>query len=185
MKRPTQILLIAAVAVGAAAAGYLTRQGLSEPDSAARLDPATAEHAGTALMALELPDLDGHPQALEQWRGNVLVVNFWATWCPPCIKEIPEFSAVSRRHADAPVRFVGISIDQAEAVRRFQRDFEVPYPLLIGTPNTLTMAKSFGNSVQALPFTVILDQAGEVRHIKLGTLNEAELEGKIRALLGS
>ena len=173
-------LIVVAVAVLAAVAGFLVSRGTSDPAPTAQVDPA----AGNAILALALPDSHGELQALQQWRDRVLVVNFWATWCPPCLTEIPDFAAVSRGFADSPVQFVGLAIDKAESVRKFGEEHNVPYPLLIGTPQTLGLTTALGNAVQALPYTIIFDRAGKIAHIKLGTLNRTELEGKIRALLG-
>lgn len=182
MKTLLRYSMIGLIAAAAAMAGYFTSvslRGNAAANAASTIPPGTNE----TLLGLTLPDLDGTEQTLAQWRGKILVVNFWATWCPPCIKEIPEFSAVSRRHADAPVQFVGISIDTADNVREFNTRFDIPYPLLIGSMQTLAVATELGNSVRALPFTVILDRHGDIRHVTLGTLSEAELEGKIEDLL--
>lgn len=182
MKRGLSYLLIAAAAVAATLAGYYTSTVLrGDSPVAAGLPPEAAE----TLFAITLPDADGEQHTLADWRGKVLVVNFWATWCPPCIKEIPEFSAVARRHADNPVQFVGISIDTAENVREFDERFNVPYPLLIGSSQTLGLAVDVGNTARALPFTVIIGTDGRIADVTLGTLNEAQLEGKIRSLLPS
>lgn len=178
MTRPLQFVLIAVVAVAAGVAGYLTREA-TQTDTAV----SVSADANAELLALSLPDIDGVEQTLAQWQGKVLVVNFWATWCPPCLKEIPDFIEVSRRHANNPVQFVGVSIDRPEAVKTFAAEFKIPYPLLLGSPSTLEMARGFGNSAQALPFTVIIDRAGVIREVKLGTLNQDELERRIRALL--
>lgn len=182
MKRGLSYLLIAAAAVAATLAGYYTSTALrGDTPAAAGLPPEAAE----TLFAITLPDADGEQYALADWRGKVLVVNFWATWCPPCIKEIPEFSAVARRHAGGPVQFVGISIDTADNVREFAERFDVPYPLLIGNNQTLGLAVEVGNTARALPFTVIIGTDGLIADVTLGTLNETQLEGKIRSLLPS
>ncbi|ENO85753.1 TlpA family protein disulfide reductase [Thauera linaloolentis] len=183
MNRKLQTLLILAVAILAGIGGYLAnRSGETAPSTQTRQVPAQAIDA---LLALTLPDTDERPQALEQWRGKVIVANFWATWCPPCRKEIPDFAAASQALADQPVQFVGISVDSLEKVRAFDDEFKVPYPLLIAGPDVLTLAAEFGNDARALPFTVIIDRDGKARHIKLGTLKRDELESKIRALLAS
>lgn len=181
MKRRFRFAAIAAVAITAGVAGFLTRQQSHSDTAGVEIPPG----AGGELLAMTLPDVDGSPHSLEQWRGKVMVLNYWATWCPPCMKEIPDFAEVSRSFADAPVQFVGISIDRAENVRAFDEKMDVPYPLLIAPPQALETTARLGNAAQALPFTVILDQRGDVRHLKLGVLNRTELEGKIRALLAS
>lgn len=186
-KRVARGVLFLAIAALAGFGGYQTHQWRSAQQPAAEAASAATvpADAGQTLMTLTLPDADGNGQALAQWRDKVLVVNFWATWCPPCLKEIPDFAAVSRRYQDQAVQFVGVSIDTADNVRRFSTEHNVPYPLLIGTSDTLRLAAQFGNAAQALPFTVILKPGGTIDYIKLGVLNEAELERKIQALLGS
>lgn len=179
MRRSLQLALILAVAVGAGIAGYWTNRSLHGE----AVSEAAARDASARLFALSLPDVEGRSQALGQWRGKVVVVNFWATWCAPCRKEVPDFAATSRQLSDLPVQFVGLSIDHADNVRSFQAEHRVPYPLLIASPQTLELAAGLGNSLQSLPFTAIFDREGHLSYAKLGTLKAAELEGKIRALL--
>ncbi|EPZ15264.1 hypothetical protein M622_03820 [Thauera terpenica 58Eu] len=182
MKRKLQTALIVAVAVAAGIGGYLANRNPTTTTTQTREVPLETVNA---LLALRLADTEGQLQALEQWRGKVIVANFWATWCPPCRKEIPDFAAASQSLAGEPVQFIGLSIDSADKVRAFRDEFKVPYPLLIAGPEVLTLAAGFGNEARALPFTLIIDRDGKVRHIKLGTLKREELEGKIRALLAS
>lgn len=177
-----RIFAVAAVVVVAVAAGFFARQ-MQAPTNPA--DSAVSRDAGRPILALTLPDSGGSPQALEQWRGKVLVVNFWATWCPPCLREIPEFSAVSARYHESPVQFVGIGIDRPDNIRKFAEENKVAYPLLIAPLEALELTTPLGNTSRALPFTAIFDRRGELDFVKLGTLNEAELEGRIRALLDS
>lgn len=172
----TLILVAAFLAAGA----FLIQRTLSP---APHLPTGVTPAAQPALMALRLPDADGTEHSLSDWQGQVLVVNFWATWCPPCIKEIPEFSAASRHYAGQAVQFVGLSIDTADNVRKFRDRFEVPYPLLIGGNDTLQLATEFGNAARALPFTVFVGPDGQLRDVKLGMLNERELRQRIDALL--
>jgi peroxiredoxin len=183
MKEVWRTGLIVAVALAAGLAGFYARDHAADEQPAGQISAASAG-AAEALLKLELPDAAGRLQALEQWRGKLIVANFWATWCPPCLREIPDFSAVSRGLPDTDVQFVGISIDSPENVARFATEQQVPYPLLVAPPSTLEIAAKLGNSAQALPFTVILGRDGNLAFVKLGTLSKTALEGKIRSLMG-
>src|SRR5262245_27517988 len=118
----------AMVTVGlvAAAAGYGIKSWTDrQPDD--RPNPAAVQ----ALMALSLQDLDGANKAIDTWRGKVIVVNFWATWCAPCRQEIPEFVKLQGELGTRGLQFVGIAIDQPRQVGEFVREFHINYPVLI------------------------------------------------------
>ncbi len=181
MTRGVQAALIAVVVVISAMAGHFAGRSMA-PD-AAPIATVPAREAVAALFALTLPDSAGTPHALAQWQGKIVVVNFWATWCPPCRDEIPAFAAVSRRLAGEQVQFIGLSLDSAENVQAFAQEFDVPYPLLIASYDVLGLVAATGNPSRALPFTLIVDRHGKIRHTELGSLNTAELEGKIHPLL--
>jgi thiol-disulfide isomerase/thioredoxin len=128
-------------------------------------------NAAARLLSLTLPDLEGKPQALSQWKGKVLVVNFWATWCPPCKEEMPEFSRLNKEFSPNGVQFVGISIDTAEKVLAFSKETPVSYPLLISNLDSLDLASDLGNRAKGLPFTIIrpagrLPATGQTRQVR-------------------
>ena len=127
-----------------------------------------------------LPDLDGRPHRPDEWEGKVLVVNFWATWCAPCRKEIPLLIDLERRRPG--VRVVGIALDRADAVRAFARELGIGYPILLDDLRGSTMRR-YGNRVGALPFTVITDRDGVVAYVRLGELEAAELDWVTETLL--
>jgi len=163
-------LIVAAVAVAAVIAGALfgwSKIGPqpSSPDAAAR------------LLALRLPDLAQRQHALSEWRGKVLVVNFWATWCPPCREEIPGFVRLSEKYKEKGVEFVGIGVDSADKIRDYAAKEGINYILLIGDTSAMDIAPAFGNRAQGLPFTVVLDRSGAIRKVKIGLFDEAELDG--------
>jgi len=151
-----------------------------------RLAPSPAlPDASRLLFAQQLPDGSGTMHDLSTYRGQIVVVNFWATWCPPCVKEIPEFSRVQKEFAHRNVRFVGLGIDSAANVARFAREVPTAYPLLVaGVPGT-ELARQFGNAAGALPYTVILGKDGVVQARKLGTMTESELRGWLQTLTHS
>jgi thiol-disulfide isomerase/thioredoxin len=136
-----------------------------------------------ALLALSLPDTDGTPQSLRQWRGKVLVVNFWATWCGPCREEMPEFVRAQRDFGPKGLQFVGIAVDQRDKVVQFAKELGLNYPALIGGYDAMDLSKPLGNRLAALPFTVILDREGRVAHTQLGPLRPAQLRSIVANLL--
>ncbi len=174
-------LLLIVISTLAAGAGYF----LSKPRQAPLppLEAAPAADAPIRLLALTLPDLDNRPQALAQWKDKVLVVNFWATWCPPCKEEMPEFSRISNKYSSNGVQFVGISIDTAEKVAAFQKETPVAYPLLVSSLDALALSSDLGNRAKALPFTVVLRRDGSVQKVKLGKFATPDLEKAIEAAL--
>lgn len=137
----------------------------------------------TAIFDLVLTDTDGKAQSLRQWRGRVLVLNYWATWCFPCREEMPGFSRLHDKYQAKGVQFVGISIDEAAKIIEFQKETPVSYPLLIGDMKTMTNSAELGNSRQALPFTAVFDRNGQLVMSKLGRWNEADLEPKLLELI--
>ena len=120
---------------------------------------------------------------MAQWRGKVLVVNFWATWCAPCREEIPALMRLQRNYAANGVQFVGIAIDNASKVRDYAEEMQINYVLLIGSMETLGVTKDLGNPAGVLPFTVVLDHAGKVAYVHAGQLSEASLGAVLAPLL--
>jgi thiol-disulfide isomerase/thioredoxin len=136
-----------------------------------------------ALLAIALPDADGKEQPLGQWKGKVVVVNFWATWCAPCREEMPEFVRLQQELGPKGLQFVGIAIDQADKVGQFAGEIGLNYPALIGGYGAMELSKTLGNAMMALPFTVIVDRSGRIAHTQLGPLREDKLRGIVGQLL--
>ena len=144
--------------------------------------PASPQ-AAAALAGLALPDPAGKEQRLDQWRGKVLVVNFWATWCAPCREEMPEFIKAQSEYGAKGLQFVGIAVDQADKVEQFAKEIGLNYPTLVGGFGAMELSKSLGNDVMALPFTVVMDRKGTVVHTQLGELKPAKLKSIVAQLL--
>lgn len=170
---------IVGVAVAAAALGGGVWFGSTQRSPA---PPAPA--AAAALAERGFRDLHGTDQRLSQWRGKVVVVNFWATWCPPCREEIPGLIDVQQRLGPKGVQIVGIAIDSADKTREFAANIGINYPIVVGGMETIDLARSLGNKTGGLPFTVILDRRGNVAGTHLGLMTTAQIEAAIRSADG-
>jgi thiol-disulfide isomerase/thioredoxin len=138
-----------------------------------RLDAASDSRA---LLATNFSDLSGRSRGLSEWKGKALVVNFWATWCAPCREEIPMLLELRAKYAHKGIEIIGIAIDQAAKVRQFSQDMKIVYPILVADHTALDLVRSLGNAPGGLPFTVVLDARGKLKHRKLGLLKQPELE---------
>jgi thiol-disulfide isomerase/thioredoxin len=139
-----------------------------------------AEQGIGSLFASTLIDARGKPHAFTQWKGKTLVVNFWATWCPPCREEMPAFSRLQTKFASNGVQFVGIALDSADSVLDFSIQNPATYPLLIGGAEGTELARQLGNAMLALPYTLIITPAGTLRLARMGGLSESELDAMLR-----
>jgi thiol-disulfide isomerase/thioredoxin len=135
----------------------------------------SADGKTVVLADISLPDTQGKLQNLSQWQGKTLVINFWATWCPPCLTEIPDFIAVQKAYRDKNVQFIGIAIDRLSAVKTYQAQLKINYPILIAEETGVEIAQSWGNRMNTIPFTVILNPNGQIIHSQMGPLNQSEL----------
>jgi thiol-disulfide isomerase/thioredoxin len=145
------------------------------------LEASLSDGAIARLFATRLDDSSGKAQAIAQWQGKTLVINFWATWCPPCREEMPAFSRLQTKYAGNGVQFVGIALDTADNVRKFSQQLTVSYPLLIADSQGSELTRQLGNASLALPYTVVIGPTGDVRLARLGRVAEHELD----ALLAS
>lgn len=177
MKKAGIWVALGSIALLAAAVGY--RFGAL--DQGAELPPIAAP--SQAIYDLTLVDQQGTAQAIGQWRGKVLVLNYWATWCHPCREEMPGFSRLHDKYLGKGVQFVGISIDTADKIAHFQKETPVSYPLLIGDMDAMKNSAGLGNSRQALPFTAVFDRSGRLAMTRLGRWPEADLERQLIGLL--
>lgn len=171
-------LMIAAIGGVAAAAGYATHlYRLGDLGGGAPAD------FGRAILDGRLSTLDGTPQTLSGFRGRILVVNFWATWCAPCREEIPLFVRLQREYVVKNVQFVGIAVDQVDKVREFAKEFNINYPLLMGGMDAIELSRQAGNKAGVLPYTLILNPAGQIVASLVGGISEERMRGALQPLL--
>jgi thiol-disulfide isomerase/thioredoxin len=136
---------------------------------------APAGIAPAALWAASFVDTSGRPVALGQFRGRVIVANFWATWCAPCREEIPVLAAAQSQWGGRGVQVVGLTSDDPAAVARFAAEFRLTYPVLTGRSDVDELGRRLGNAAGVLPFTAILDGEGAVLATKVGAYSASEL----------
>jgi thiol-disulfide isomerase/thioredoxin len=185
-------LLAALIIVGAGAAGYVAYR-VNQPASSAvtdaprpvqqpapAADPAPSEpEAGKkksvpdTLPAITLANLEGKPTALASFAGRPLLVNFWATWCAPCRREIPLLNKIRTQRKSQNAEIVGIAVDFKDDVVKYTEKTHIGYPLLIGEEDGLAAAEAFGMGM-AFPFSVFVDSQNRILTIKIGELHEDE-----------
>lgn len=142
----------------------------------ASMGPATSG-ATAVLFAHTFNDAEGAAQPVAQWRGQWLVVNFWATWCAPCVEEMPELERVHVDYRARGVTVIGLGIDSPAAIRGFRNQLKLTLPLLVAGTDGTILARELGNPSGALPYTVLIDPQGRVVQARLGRIKEAELRG--------
>jgi thiol-disulfide isomerase/thioredoxin len=169
--KPTGLIIIAALL---ALGGGIMARGFLSPAEQTRPMP---------LHDFNLPDVAGNQHNISEWKGKIRVINFWATWCPPCLKEIPEFIAMQEQYAAKGLQFIGIAIDDQESVKEYLATTKINYPILIGEISGIALAHQLGNSVDAVPFTVIVNQQGQIIHQHRGEFSTEQIMEIIKPLL--
>jgi thiol-disulfide isomerase/thioredoxin len=171
-----QWISIAGISLVALAAGVLTSQWIYTAGLAN--DPAIK-----AFFANPWQTPNGKSVDTDQWRGKVLVVNFWASWCPPCVEEMPTLDKLQQEFKSQNVLFVGIGIDSPSNIREFLEKTPVSYPIVIGGLEGSNLSKQMGNTQGALPYTIVINSQGKATNSKLGKISEEELRSAIKSAL--
>lgn len=167
-------LLIIIAAITALAAGVLVRYNSL---------PETESTTPVAGLDFSFPDSHGQLQSITQWRGKILIINFWATWCPPCLKEIPEFVQLQQTYQDRNLQFIGIAIEEQQPVAEYLEHTKLNYPILVAGDAGSSLSRQLGNIIGAVPFTVIVNPQGQIIHRHPGELSKNTLLQLIQPLL--
>ena len=191
------IIIMVAVAIMAASGGYFFAMILSPTPGPAAQQSGSQLAAGSdtpAAGSLEgmvgqtrpdftLGDSNGVAFSAADFDGKVTLINFWATWCTPCVEEMPMLSRLQQNYASRGVQVVGIALDDPQKAGDFAAQLDIHYPVLVGTTDAILVGRQFGNRAGMLPYSVLLDSEGIVRWAYLGALDPQEVEAQIRALL--
>ena len=179
MTRSAMLTLALSAAALLAYAGYRAVIPGNSPDSAAQ--------AGASVMVETLPefaleDLHGQVRSIHGWEGDALLINFWATWCAPCLREIPLLKAFQDAGGAGRVQVVGIAVDHLEAVQAFDEEMDFNYPVLVGELQAIEAAAEFGLQFFVLPFTVFADRHKRILGVHKGELHAEHLDEFLHVL---
>lgn len=163
------LILIAAIII-AGGSGFALQQYINSKKEI--VNPALGNHRPEfAAMTLE-----GKLRNIKEWDGQLILLNFWATWCPPCKKEIPVFIELQKKYGAQGFQIIGVAIDNEEAIAEFANNVGINYPTLLAEADGVMLAKHFGNGYGVLPYTVIINRKGEISDIIAGEVSKLEAE---------
>jgi len=176
MDRRTILILVLACA--AAAGGWWLQNGWANrmPDQPPAPAGVKTFAVGDAVSGYALPDVAGQTTTLAKWHGKVVVLNFWASWCVPCLKEMPMLAKFQREHAADGAQVVGVAMEQAPSAKAFMKRTSVDYPILIGIDADPVPTTVFGDTEGLLPYSVLIGRDGRIRETKLGPVDETLLD---------
>lgn len=177
------MIVFAAVFASLGAWFFLGRMEPPAPPSSVASSSASSassqDDPGKLFFASQLLDKSGQMQAMNQWQGKPLIINFWASWCVPCVQEMPELAALQKELSPKGVALIGIGIDSPDNIRQFAAERQIDYPLLIGGMSGTELSRQLGNKTGGLPFTVLIGSDGKIKKTYLGILNFKQFRGDI------
>ncbi len=178
--KPLTLAIVVAGASAAGAAAYLaydewSRLSKTPPPAEAPLEAPAAKLAAT-LPDFQLADRAGEMRSLAHWPDKSLIVNFWATWCAPCRREIPLLEKLQARYGAEGFQVIGIAADYRDKVVAYADEIKLTYPLLIGEQEALDAAAAFGVEAVGFPFTIFSDRQGRIVAAHVGELHEAQAD---------
>ena len=173
------ILFITVIAL-AGSSGFLLQQTLSEKNTS--VETVTSSVINQPAQEFAMKDLDGNIRNITDWRGKVVLLNFWATWCPPCLKEIPDFIELQNQYKNADFQIIGIAMDNIDAVKTFVASQGMNYPVIPAETEAIELGQRYGNKIGALPYSVFINKNGDVTHTIVGELSKIKAEKILKSL---
>ncbi|MDH5712244.1 MAG: redoxin family protein [Gammaproteobacteria bacterium] len=177
MNKTLTITVIAALGLSA---GFIANKLFNAPASkSGQVTTGTPEYA----PVFSLKDLEDKVRESKEWQGKVLMVNFWASWCPPCVREIPAFIKLQKDYKDKGLVIIGIALDNKQNIVDFTDPMDMNYPVLIAEKEGIALTKAYGNRLGVLPYTVIVDRKGKIIYTHRSELTYEVAEKVIKPLL--
>lgn len=179
----SRIMLIFGTALLALMAGalfYAARIPVESQPAPAPQPEATLEVV--SHPSFTLPDLEGTARDLSEWDGSHRLLNFWATWCAPCRREIPLLKAFQDEHGEAGFQVLGIAVDFPEQVQKYAAEAEFNYPVVVGEQDAMAVAESSGIEFIGMPFTMFVTRDGEYVGAYIGELHQSHLDDVVNIL---
>ena len=183
MKRAFLAIVIAVLALAAGIFVKVNEQRSTDAETPPIAVEAPVEaDTGPIIVSFKLADLDGVERDFSEWDGQHRILNFWATWCAPCRREIPLLKAFQDQHGADGIQVIGIAVEFPEPVIAYAKEAEFNYPILVGEQDAMAVAESSGISFVGLPFTMIVTRDGELLSAHMGEIHQAYLDDVTRVL---
>jgi len=184
MSKLNSVLLMAGLAIAGLVSGYYYNNWKHQHKlSDLKVTEGKKAAVSNIRPLFKLKDLENKTRDVKEWDGQVLMINFWATWCPPCRKEMPAFIALQEKYKAKGFTILGIALDEKQAVIDFTDPLGMNYPILLGEQEGMPLTTAYGNRLGVLPFTVIVDRKGNIVHRKRSEITFDQAEAMIQPLL--
>jgi len=168
------LIFIVATAI-AGASGYALQRYLASDTHSVSVTDTASPIIGKTRPEFAMMDIEGNIRNIKDWDGQIVLLNFWATWCPPCLEEIPGFIEIQQELDNRGFQIIGVAVDNEEDVREFADEMAMNYPILAGEMEAIELSQRYGNTIGGLPFSAIIDKNGKVTHTIMGELTKDRL----------
>ena len=170
----TAVIFILAITI-AGVSGFALQRYL-----ATDITPVAPVQMQNAMIGSQRPefammDIEGNIRKISDWDGEVVLLNFWATWCPPCLKEIPDFIEVQQQLQNQGFQIIGVAVDNEDDTRAFASEMAMNYPVMAGEMEAIELSQRYGNKIGGLPYSAIIDRNGKITHTITGELSKDRL----------